>query len=162
MMRGLATNPMKNRRIRIAAMADLHCTMASAGKLAPIFNQATEVADVILLCGDLTDCGLPQEARVLVDELAMPLRSGKVIGVLGNHDYESGNAMIVSDTLSEAGITIFDGTFCEFFGIGFTGVKGFVGGFASHTLEAWGKRQSRFWSERPRTRPANWKTGWPA
>src|SRR5687767_13041032 len=85
--------------IRIAAVADLHCSKTNQGSLLPIFAAANERADVLLLCGDLTDYGYPEEARNLVAELA-PVKI-PIIAVLGNHDYESGHADEVKGILAE-------------------------------------------------------------
>lgn len=126
-----------SKRTRIAAVADLHCTRTGRGTFAPLLEQAAGQADVLLLCGDLTDHGLPEEAEVLARELSgvkVPL-----IGVLGNHDYHSGHAGEVERILEAAGLRILDGDDCEVAGIGFAGVKGFGGGFGRHTLEAWGE-----------------------
>jgi Icc-related predicted phosphoesterase len=90
-----------------------------------------------LLCGDLTDHGLPEEARVLAHELAgvkVPM-----LGVMGNHDYHSDQAAEVEHILEGVGLKILDGDDCVVAGIGFAGVKGFGGGFGRHTLEAWGE-----------------------
>jgi len=57
--------------IRFAAVGDIHCTRESAGGLRDFFAQAAEAADALLLCGDLTDYGLPEEAKVLADELSV-------------------------------------------------------------------------------------------
>ena len=61
-------------RVRIAALSDLHCTKTSQGAFQPLLAQAVRGADVLLLCGDLTDHGLPEEAEVLAKELAGVLR----------------------------------------------------------------------------------------
>src|SRR5262245_57630915 len=123
--------------VRIAAVADLHCAKTSHGSFAPLLKEAARQADVLLLCGDLTDHGLPEEARVLAGELAgvnVPL-----LGVFGNHDYHSGQEAEVESILEGAGLRILDGDDCEIAGVGFAGVKGFCGGFGRHTLEAWGE-----------------------
>src|SRR5262249_51096700 len=72
--------------LRVGALADFHCTKTSQGMLQPLFARVSEVADVLLLCGDLTDYGLPEEAHVLAREL----NAVKVpkVAVLGNHDFE--------------------------------------------------------------------------
>ena len=90
--------------VRIAAMADLHCTKASAGALQPVFAKVAESADVLLLCGDLTDYGLADEARVLAKELT----AAKVpkVAVLGNHDFESDAAAEVTQILADAGVQV--------------------------------------------------------
>src|SRR5438552_1383517 len=75
--------------VRLAAIADLHFRRESTGTLQPLLSQIGDVADVLLLCGDLTDHGLPEEAQLLAKELASTVRI-PMIGVLGNHDFESG------------------------------------------------------------------------
>src|SRR5258705_7921970 len=69
--------------VRVAALADLHCTKTSQGAFQPLFGRIVESADLLLLAGDLTDYGLPDEARVLAKELTA-LRI-PVAAVLGNH-----------------------------------------------------------------------------
>jgi len=123
--------------IRIAAMADLHCSKTNQGSLQPIFAAANETADVLLLCGDLTDYGYAEEARNLVAELA-PVKI-PIIAVLGNHDYESGNADEVKKILTDARVRVLDGDAVEVLGVGFAGVKGFGGGFGRRTIEPWGE-----------------------
>lgn len=128
---------MADRPIRIAAVGDLHCRKTSGGTIAPLLAPVNERADVLLLCGDLTDYGTIDEAHVLAKELAH-LRV-PIIGVLGNHDYEGGVENEIVDVLTEAGVQILDGDAVEVRGCGFAGVKGFVGGFGRHTLGPWGE-----------------------
>jgi Icc-related predicted phosphoesterase len=123
--------------VRIAAMSDVHVSKTSHGALAPILAQVADRADVLLLCGDLTDYGTPDEARVLVKELGT-LRL-PTVAVLGNHDYESGTPEAVADALRDVGVTVLDGDSHEVHGIGFAGVKGFCGGFGRGTLGSWGE-----------------------
>jgi Icc-related predicted phosphoesterase len=123
--------------IRVAALADLHCTKTSQGAFQPLFARITESADLLLLAGDLTDYGLPEEARVLAKELTA-LRI-PVAAVLGNHDVESGKADEVTKILAEAGLHVLDGDACELLGIGIAGVKGFGGGFGKRALGPWGE-----------------------
>ncbi len=129
---------MAKQTLNIAAVGDLHCTRASAGKLQPIFSQLVDRADVIVLCGDLTDLGTAEEARLLAHELAPVVRIPK-IAVLGNHDYESGHHEEVRQILTDAGVTILDGEATEVGGIGFAGAKGFCGGFGRRMLAPWGE-----------------------
>jgi Icc-related predicted phosphoesterase len=124
--------------VRIAAVGDLHCSRTSAGALRPLFAQAAEQADILLLCGDLCDYGLPEEASILVRELAAP-NHAPIVAVLGNHDYESGKQQEISRMLRDAGVHLLDGEAIELRGVGFAGVKGFAGGFGAHTLGAWGE-----------------------
>jgi Icc-related predicted phosphoesterase len=123
--------------VRIAAMSDVHVTKTSQGTLAPYVAQVAERADVLVLCGDLTDYGLPEEGRVLVKELAL-LRL-PIIAVLGNHDYEADRQQELIQMLTDAGVTLLDGESYETHGIGFAGVKGFCGGFGRGVLGSWGE-----------------------
>ena len=125
-------------KVRVAAMADIHCTRTSQGALQRLFASISESADVFLLCGDLTDYGLPEEAHTLANELTASMKI-PMIAVLGNHDYESGKQAELQRIFSDAGIHVLDGDACEIHGIGFAGVKGFAGGFGRGTLEPWGE-----------------------
>jgi Icc-related predicted phosphoesterase len=124
--------------VRIAAIGDVHCTKTSQGVLQPLFQQINESADILLLCGDLTDFGLPEEAQVLAKELTTSLKI-PVVAVLGNHDFESGQPQEVERILCDAGVRMLDGDGCELHGIGFAGAKGFAGGFGAQALQAWGE-----------------------
>lgn len=124
-------------QVRLAAVGDLHVTKDSAGKLRGFFAQASEAADILLLCGDLTDYGTADEAKVLADELAAV--TIPIVGVLGNHDYESGTPEIVCEALTKAGVRILDGEAVEIEGVGIAGTKGFAGGFGRGSLGAWGE-----------------------
>ncbi len=123
--------------VRFAAVGDIHCTKDSSGTLRGFFAQASEAADALLLCGDLTDYGLPQEAQVLADELGAA--SVPIVAVLGNHDFESGAQDDVCRILVDAGVRVLDGEACEIHGVGIAGVKGFAGGFGRGTLGSWGE-----------------------
>jgi Icc-related predicted phosphoesterase len=125
--------------VRLAAVGDLHCSKQSAGRLHDLFGRAAEQADVLLLCGDLTDYGLPEEARILARELSGVAARIPIVAVLGNHDHESGRGEEVWEILTGAGVTLLDGDTCEFHGIGFAGVKGFAGGFGARTLRSFGE-----------------------
>lgn len=124
--------------ITLAVASDLHCRKDSQGALQPVFAQIADRADVLLLCGDLTDYGLPEEAHVLAKEISSAVRV-PVLAVLGNHDFETGQAAEVSKILAGSGITILDGDAVEIHGVGFAGVKGFCGGFGRRMLEPWGE-----------------------
>jgi Icc-related predicted phosphoesterase len=123
--------------VRVAALADLHCTKTSQGAFQSLFAQVTDGADVLLIGGDLTDYGLPEEAKVLARELTA-LRV-PAAAVLGNHDIESGKSEEVAKILIDAGLTVLDGDACELKGIGVAGVKGFGGGFGQRALGPWGE-----------------------
>lgn len=125
--------------VRIAALADLHYGRSTAqGSLAPLFSQITAAADVLVLAGDLTDYGLPDEARGLAREMTSALKI-PVVAVMGNHDLESGQQHEVRQIMSDAGVVVLDGDSTEVHGIGFAGVKGFAGGFGRRALGPWGE-----------------------
>jgi Icc-related predicted phosphoesterase len=123
--------------VRFAAVGDIHVTKDSAGSLRGLFAQASESADALLLCGDLTDYGTEEEAHVLAEELGAV--SVPIVAVLGNHDYESGTPEVVIEILTRAGVRVLDGGACEIEGVGIAGVKGFAGGFGRASLGAWGE-----------------------
>ena len=124
--------------MRLAALGDLHCPRTPPDVLAPLLGRAGQEADVLVLCGDLTDRGLPDEARVLVKMLTGSIRI-PIIAVLGNHDYDAGHAPAVRTLLTNAGVHVLDGEPCEVGGVGFAGVKGFCGGFGDRALQPWGE-----------------------
>src|SRR5439155_3448167 len=123
---------------RIAAVADIHIKKTGLGSMHPLFEAATGQADVLLLCGDLTDYGAVEEAKILAKEITSSLRI-PAIGVLGNHDFETGNQDEIVRILTDAGVTMLDGGVHEIEGVGFAGVKGFGGGFGRRQLGAWGE-----------------------
>jgi Icc-related predicted phosphoesterase len=127
----------EDRPIRIAAVGDLHVRKSSTGVIAPLLAPVNDQADVLLLCGDLTDYGLAEEARVLAKELSVVRLP--IVAVLGNHDYESGTESEVREILGGAGVTLLDGDTTEVLGIGIAGIKGFLGGFGRGTLGPWGE-----------------------
>jgi Icc-related predicted phosphoesterase len=96
-----------------------------------------ESADILALCGDLTDTGLPEEAHLLAKEFAAAKLP--TVAVLGNHDYESGCVPELKQILGDAGIRVLDGDGYEIDGVGFAGIKGFAGGFGRGTLGPWGE-----------------------
>jgi Icc-related predicted phosphoesterase len=124
--------------VRLAAVGDLHVKKSSQGQLQPLLAPVNDRADMLLLCGDLTDYGLPEEASILAKELTAVVRI-PILAVLGNHDYESGQHPEVCRILSEAGVKVLDGEATEVLGLGIAGAKGFIGGFGRGTLGAWGE-----------------------
>lgn len=128
--------------VRIAAIGDFHYARTSQGAVLPLLSRVHEDADVLVLCGDLTDYGLPEEAAMLARELQTAVRI-PMVGVLGNHDYESDQADEVLRILREAGVTMLDGDTAEINGVGFAGAKGFGGGFGRGVLGAWGEASTK-------------------
>jgi Icc-related predicted phosphoesterase len=132
---------MQNNRpmLRVAAVGDLHCTAGASGSLQPVLEQMAKSADVLALCGDLTDHGLPEEAHALAREIASTVKL-PVLAVMGNHDFESGKVDEVRQILTgEAGVHFLDGECHVIRGLGFAGCKGFGGGFGRGTLSGFGE-----------------------
>jgi len=125
--------------MRIAATADLHFTPQSYTKLKDQFERVRDEADVLVLAGDLTNFGQPDEMEPLLNVLVR-LRLPTVV-VLGNHDYESGKEEELRRMISAAGVKVLDGSAYERDGVGFAGTKGFVGGFGRGILTAFGERE---------------------
>lgn len=124
--------------ITVAAIGDLHVTETAGQSWRGLFAEISHAADVLVLCGDLTDFGKPAEAELLAKDLgacAIPM-----VGVLGNHDYESGCEEEVGRILQEAGVTLLGEHATIVDGVGFAGVKGFVGGFGRGELGAFGEQ----------------------
>ena len=124
--------------VRVAAISDIHVGRNSTGVLQPVFAEIAQQADVLAICGDLTDYGFAEEARILAKELAVARIP--IVAILGNHDYEAGEEKEVVQILGDAGVVMLDGESHEVHGVGFAGVKGFCGGFGRGTLGAWGER----------------------
>ena len=125
--------------VRIAAIGDLHYSRtASHGSLQPLFSQIAESADILVLCGDLTDYGLADEARALAREITSAVKI-PAVAVLGNHDCESHQQDEIRKIMADAGVVTLDGDTTEIHGVGFAGVKGFCGGFGRRALGPWGE-----------------------
>jgi Icc-related predicted phosphoesterase len=123
--------------VKIAAVGDLHVTEDSVAPYARTFEEASGEADVLVLCGDLTNFGKIPEAEILGEDIAKA--TVPVLGVLGNHDYECGNPEEVARILHQAGMVVLDEQAHEIDGIGFAGVKGFLGGFGRGELAPFGE-----------------------
>lgn len=123
--------------MKAAAIGDLHVTEDSAAPYQKMFEEISNEADVLLLCGDLTNFGKVTEAEILAEDIRHC--SIPVLGVLGNHDYECGAHEEVARILHEAGMIILDEQAHEIDGVGFAGVKGFVGGFGRGELAPFGE-----------------------
>jgi len=113
----MSTSPSED-TVRLAALADIHYSKSTPTSLQPLFMQIAESADVLVLCGDLTDYGLAEEARLLAKDLAQV--KVPIVAVLGNHDYEADEQRQIVEILGEVGV--------------------FCGGFGRGALAAWGER----------------------
>jgi Icc-related predicted phosphoesterase len=129
---------MGERTVRVAAIGDLHFDTRARGTLTELFDRVNREADVLALVGDLTTHGEPEQMEAFVQELETV--SVPVVTVLGNHDYENGHAEELCGMLSAAGVEVLDGNAVEIEGVGFTGVKGFAGGFGRRALGPFGER----------------------
>jgi Icc-related predicted phosphoesterase len=124
-------------KMRVAAIGDLHVTEDADAPYRELFTEISGAADVLLLCGDLTNFGREREAEILAEDIrscTIP-----VLGVLGNHDYECGQPERVADILHQGGMTVLDEQAVEIDGVGFAGVKGFLGGFGRGELAPFGE-----------------------
>jgi Icc-related predicted phosphoesterase len=121
----------------VAAIGDLHVTDTCEGRYRALFDEMSDAADVIVLCGDLTNFGKPREAELLAEDARVA--SVPVLAVLGNHDYEWGCPDEVEKILEQAGLRMLGEQATVIAGVGFAGVKGFVGGFGRGELGAFGE-----------------------
>ena len=129
--------PATDGKLRVAAIGDLHVMEDSVTPYRELFAEISSDADVLVLCGDLTNFGKTREAEILAEDIrscTIP-----VLGVLGNHDYECGQPEKVSALLHEAGMTVLDEQAVEIDGVGFAGVKGFMGGYGRGELAPFGE-----------------------
>src|SRR5579859_3827297 len=125
--------------MRIAATADLHFSSARANALHEQLNTVRQEADILVLAGDLTNYGQPEEMEPLLNVV---VRSRvPTVAVLGNHDYESGKQNELMRMMSSSGIKVLDGTAYERDGVGFAGTTGFVGDFGRGVLTAFGEAE---------------------
>jgi Icc-related predicted phosphoesterase len=126
--------------IRIAAAGDVHCHEGNREHVMQAFAALDDV-DLVLLAGDLTTHGEPEEAAVLAD--ACQAVQAPVLAVLGNHDWHVNRTDELTAVLQEAGITVLDRTtsICTVDGVevGIVGAKGFVGGFPGSHLPDFGE-----------------------
>ena len=125
--------------MRIAATADLHFSPQSYDKIREPLTRVRDEADVLVIAGDLTNYGKPEEMHSLLNALVR-LRI-PIIAVLGNHDYESGQEQELMKMMTTEGIKVLDGSSYERDGIGFAGTKGFIGGFGRGVLTAFGEKE---------------------
>src|SRR5262245_52180342 len=127
--------------VRIAAAGDVHASEATRDRVMRAFADVEEHADLVLLAGDLTTIGEPEQAAVLADacrDLTLP-----IFAVLGNHDLHRGRGDEVAAVLTDAGLRMLDRrhAICEVAGldVGIVGTKGFVGGFPGSSLPDFGE-----------------------
>lgn len=139
--------------IRVAAVGDIHLGPGSAGMLRPAFDTLGDCADLLLLAGDLTRHGTPEEARVVAREVSgLPV---PVVAVLGNHDYQSDQQDLVIRELAEEGVRVLEGegVVLDLDGtrVGVAGTKGFCGGFAGRSASEFGEPEMKAFIRYTRT-----------
>jgi Predicted phosphoesterases, related to the Icc protein len=123
--------------MRIAALADLHFSPQSYDRIRDAMNRLRDEADVLVLAGDITNYGKPEEMESMLNSI-MRIRI-PIVAVLGNHDYESGHAAELSKLMIAEGVKLLDGSGYERDSVGFAGTKGFLGGFGRGVLTAFGE-----------------------
>ncbi|MCR6632494.1 MAG: metallophosphoesterase [Magnetospirillum sp.] len=127
----------ENGALTVAGLGDLHVTERNQHPYRDLFAEIAEQAQVLALCGDLTNLGRPHEAEILAEDLRacrIP-----VVAVLGNHDLECGHGAEVRTILGQAGVTFLDEESPIIHGVGFAGAKGFGGGFGARMLSPFGE-----------------------
>src|SRR6476659_7588839 len=124
-------------KLRVAAIGDLHVQENDTAPYRELFTEISGAADVLVLCGDLTNFGKTSEAEILAEDIKSC--SIPVLGVLGNHDYECGQPEKICEILHGAGMTMLGEQAVEIDGVGFAGVKGFLGGFGRGELAPFGE-----------------------
>jgi Icc-related predicted phosphoesterase len=129
--------------LKIAATADIHTRVEDAERLHGLVRGAAKDADVLVIGGDLTDLGRFEQAEILLEVLdACPI---PVVVTLGNHDYESGNAPELSRLLAESTVHLLDRSSVVIDGVGFSGIKGFCGGFDQALANSFGEDLFKAW-----------------
>jgi Icc-related predicted phosphoesterase len=129
--------------IKIAATADVHARVGDTKRLHTLVQGASREADVLVIGGDLTDLGQPEQAEILIEVLdtcRVP-----IVAILGNHDYESGGADALSHLFVEAGVHLLNRSSVVIGGVGFSGVKGFCGGFEGAAADSFGEDLFKAW-----------------
>jgi Icc-related predicted phosphoesterase len=124
--------------MKIAAVADVHFRRENYESDVRGFTKVNELADVLVIAGDFTNHGMPEEMRgclAVLECVHVP-----IVAVLGNHDHESGHHDELTGMLRLAGVHVLDGQCFEVDGVGFAGTKGFCGGFAPHELMPFGEQ----------------------
>jgi Icc-related predicted phosphoesterase len=131
--------------IRVAAVGDVHLGPDVRRTFRPYLDEIGDCADVLLLAGDLTQHGTPEEAEVVVTEfrdLAVP-----VVAVLGNHDYQCDSPGEITRMLQDAGITVLEGSGVVLSlpggRLGVAGTKGFGGGFPGRCGSEFGEPEMK-------------------
>src|SRR3954449_11024203 len=98
--------PSNGASIKVAAAGDMHCSEANREQTRKAFAEVDGTVDLILLAGDLTTHGEPEQAQVLAD--ACRHLSTPVVAVLGNHDWHVNRVPELTRVIEDAGIELLD------------------------------------------------------
>jgi hypothetical protein len=123
--------------MRLAAVADIHLKAEDYERNVHQFFPVNDLADALVIAGDFTNHGTPEEMRgclAVLEHVHIP-----IIAVLGNHDHESGHQDELAGMLRLAGVHLLDGQCHQVDRVGFAGTKGFCGGFSPHELMPFGE-----------------------
>src|SRR3954453_16186553 len=133
--------PCMPRPIRVAAAGDVHAEQANRDSLASAFDAVDGEVDIVLLAGDLTTYGEPEQAALLA-EICRPLEV-PVYALLGNHDWHCNRVPEIVALLSGAGVRVLDRSWAVEEGdgasVGIVGLKGFTGGSPDSQLPDFGE-----------------------
>jgi Icc-related predicted phosphoesterase len=131
----------------VAAVADLHVgdDCSTSQPPLPALSRVAAHADLLLLGGDLTKCGLRSEAACLARALE-PIRV-PVLAVLGNHDHHADQPGEVAAALREVGVHLLDEgnrvLRVDGVRVGIAGTKGFGGGFVGACASDFGEPEMK-------------------
>jgi Icc-related predicted phosphoesterase len=129
--------------LKIAATADIHARTGDTVRLRALADGAARDADMLVMGGDLTDLGKREQAEALLEALSSC--SIPIVATLGNHDHESGDVDELSRLFAKSGIHLLDRSSVVVDGVGFSGVKGFCGGFDRALANAFGEDLFKAW-----------------
>jgi Icc-related predicted phosphoesterase len=133
-------NQKNNKKMKVAVMGDIHAHTTSQGSFESVFAEISDQADILILCGDITNTGLPAEAEQLAHDLHVCRIP--VLAVLGNHDHHSDKVNELKDVLKKQIVFLEDEKFVKDT-VSFVGTKGFGGGFDSHMVAFFGEKATR-------------------
>lgn len=130
-----------SRCLRIAASGDIHARDSRREAILKGFAELDPSIDMVLLAGDLTSYGTPEEAAILAEACAG--MEAPVLAVLGNHDWHEDRTDEVIQALAAGGIEVLERSWAikclHGIDVGVVGTKGFVGGFGGSHLPDFGE-----------------------
>ena len=128
----------KKNMVRVAALGDMHCGRVPAATLAGLLGQVNDRADVLVLCGDLTDHGTADEARPSRKSSAGPsaCRSWPCWATTTTTRARWPRS---SASCATRACRCWTATRSRCAASASRGSRGFSGGFGRYTLEPWGE-----------------------